>query len=70
VPQVGSQHREGVLRGSPAFFDRFEGIDGKGMAQAMGHWWIEDHIAEFFSGLSDPHCSNGMVEGGSHLLIR
>ena len=69
MPQVGSQHREGVLRGSPAFFDGFEGIDGKGMAKAMGSRWIEDNIAEFFSGLSDPHRSNGMVEERPYLLI-
>jgi len=70
MAEVSGQHGEGMLRGSPAFFDRFEGIDGKGMAQAMGHWWIEDHIAEFFSGLSDPHRSNGMVEEDPYLLIR
>ena len=54
----------------PAFFDRFERIDGKGMAQAMGSGWNEEDIAEFFSGLSDPDCSNGMVEEDPHLLIR
>ena len=62
VAQVRGKHGEGMLRGSPAFFDGFEGIDGKGMAQAMGSGWIEDDIAEFFSWLSDPDLSNGMVE--------
>ena len=62
MAEVGGQHGEGMLRGSPPFFDRFEGIDGKGMAQAMGSGWIEDNIAEFFSGLMDTECSNGMVE--------
>ena len=36
VPQVSGQHRESMLRGSPAFFDGLESIDGKGMAQTMG----------------------------------
>jgi len=70
VPQVRGKHGEGVLRGMPAFFDRFERIDGKGMAQAMGSGWIEDNIAELFSWLSDPDLSNGIVEEEPHFLIR
>ena len=57
-----------MLGGLPAFFDGFEGIDGKRMAQAMGGGWIEDEIAEFFSWLSEADLSNGMVEEKSHLL--
>jgi hypothetical protein len=67
VPHIGGKHGESILRGSPSFFDRFEGIDGKGVAQAMGRGWIEDHIAEFLSGLSDAHLSYGMVEEKSDL---
>ena len=70
MAQVRGQHGEGMLGRSPAFFDRFERVDGKGMAQAMGSGWSEEDIAEFFSGLMDTECSNGMVEGNSHLLIR
>jgi len=70
VAQVRGQHGEGMLGRSPAVFDGFEGIDGKGMAQAMRSRWNEEDIAELFSGLSDPHRSNGMVEEDPHLLIR
>ena len=59
-----------MLGGLPAFFDSFESIDGKGMAQAVGSGWSEDEIAEFFSWLSDADLSNGMVEEKPHLLIR
>ena len=69
VPQVRGKHGECMLRGLPSFFDGFEGVDGKGMAQAMGSGWIEYQIAEFSSGLMNPHLSNGLVEGGSDLLI-
>ena len=62
MAQVRGQHGEGMLGRSPAFFYGFEGIDGKGMAQAMGSGWSEEDIAECFSRLSDPDCSNGMVE--------
>ena len=54
----------------PAFFDRFERIDGKGMAQAMGSGWSEEDIAELFSWLSDTDPPNGMVKEKPHLLIR
>jgi hypothetical protein len=37
------------------------------MAQAMGSGWIEDNIAKFFSWLSDPHLSYGMVKEKSDL---
>jgi hypothetical protein len=70
VPQVRGKHGEGMLRGSPAFFDRFESIDGKGMAQAMGSGWNEEDIAEFIPWLIDTDLSNGMVEEKPHLLIR
>jgi hypothetical protein len=70
VAQVRGQHGESMLRGSPAFFDRFECIDGKGMAQAMRSRWNEEDIAELFSGLMDTDGSNGMVEERPHLLIR
>jgi hypothetical protein len=70
VPQIRGKHGESMLRGSPSFFDGFEGIDGKGMAQAMGSGWSEEDIAEFFSWLSDAHLSNGMVKEEPHLLIR
>jgi hypothetical protein len=59
-----------MLRGMPAFFDGFESIDGKGMAQAMGSGWSEDDIAELFSWLSDPDLSDGIVEEKPHPLIR
>ena len=62
VTHIGGKHGQSILRGSSSFFDGFEGIDGKGMAQAMGSGRIEDDIAEFFSWLSDPHFSYGMVE--------
>jgi len=62
VTHIGGKHGQSILRGSPSFFDGFEGIDGKGMAQAMGSGGIEDDIAEFFSWLGDPHLSYGMVE--------
>ena len=70
VPHIGGKHGESILGGSPSFFDGFEGIDGKGMAQAMGSGWSEEDIAEFFSWLSDAHLSNGMVKEEPHLLIR
>ena len=69
MPQIRGKHGEGMLRGSPSFFDGFEGIDGKGMAQAMRSRWSEEDIAELFSWLSDPDRSNGMVEEEPHLLI-
>jgi hypothetical protein len=59
-----------MLGRSPAFFYGFEGIDGKGMAQAMGSGWSEEDITEFLSGLMDTDCSNGMVKEEPHLLIR
>jgi hypothetical protein len=62
VTHIGGKHGQSILGGSPSFFDGFEGIDGKGMAQAMGSGGIEDDIAEFFSWLGDPHLSYGMVE--------
>jgi hypothetical protein len=62
VTHIGGKHGQSILGGSPSFFDGFEGIDGKGMAQAMGSGRIEDDIAEFFSWLGDPHLSYGMVE--------
>jgi hypothetical protein len=70
VPQVSGQHRESMLRGSPAFFDGLESIDGKGMAQTMGRGWIEDDIAHLLSWLSDADLSDGMVEEEPDLLIR
>jgi len=70
VPQVRGKHGECMLRRLPPFFDGFEGIDGKGMAQTMGHWWIEDDIAELLSWLSDADLSDGMVEEKPDLLIR
>ena len=70
VTHIGGKHGQSILGGSPSFFDGFEGIDGKGMAQAMGSRRIEDDIAEFFSWLSDPHLSYGMVEERSDLWTR
>ena len=70
MAQVGGKHGEGMLGGMPAFFDGFERIDGKGMAQAMRGGWIEDDIAQLLSCLSDPDVSNGIVEEKSDLLIR
>jgi hypothetical protein len=70
VPHIGGKHGQRILKGSPSFFDGFEGIDGKGMAQAMGSGGIEDDIAEFFSWLGDPHLSYGMVEKKSDLWTR
>jgi hypothetical protein len=67
MTHIGGKHGESILRGSPSFFDGFEGIDGKGMAQAVGSGWIEDDIAEFFSWLGYPHLSYGMVEEKSDL---
>lgn len=67
VPHIGSKHGQSILWGLPMFFDGFEGIDGKGMAQAMGSGWIEDNVAEFFSWLSDPHLSYAFVEEKSDL---
>ena len=67
VTHIGGKHGQSILRGSPMFFDGFEGIDGKGMAQAMGSGGIEDNVAEFFSWLSDTHPSYGMVEEKSDL---
>jgi len=52
------------------FFDGFEGVDGKGMAQAMGGGWIEDHVAESFSWLSDSDLSDGTVEEEPDLFTR
>ena len=70
MPQVRGKHGEGVLRGMPAFFDRFERIDGKGMAQAMGSGWREEDIAELSSCLLDTDPPSGMVKEKPHLLIR
>ena len=70
MAQISGKHGEGMLRGMPAFFDGFESIDGKGMAQAMGSGWSEDDIAELFSWLSDPDLSDGIVEEKPHPLIR
>jgi len=67
VTHIGGKHGQSILGGLSAFFDGFEGIDGKGMAQAMGSGWIEDNIAEFFSWLGYPHLSYGMVEEKSDL---
>jgi hypothetical protein len=59
-----------MLRRLPSFFDGLERIDGKGMAQTMGHWWIEDDIAELLSWLGDTDLSDGIVEEEPDLLIR
>jgi hypothetical protein len=67
VTHIGGKHGQSILSGSPSFFNGFEGIDGKGMAQAMGSGWIEDNIAKFFSWLSDPHLSYAFVEEKSDL---
>jgi hypothetical protein len=67
VSHIGGKHGQSILGGLSAFFDGFEGINGKGMAQAMGSGWIEDDIAEFFSWLGYPHLSYGMVEEKSDL---
>jgi len=67
MPHIGGKHGQSILWGLPMFFDGFEGVDGKGMAQAMGGGWIEDHVAESFSWLSDPHLFYGMVEEKSDL---
>jgi len=67
VAHVGGKHGQSILCGLPMFFDGFEGVDGKRMAQAMGSGWIEDNVAEFFSWLSDPHLFYGMVEEESDL---
>lgn len=58
-----------MLRRLPAFFDGFESIDGKRVAQAMGRRWSEDDIAELFSWLSDTDLSDGIVEEKPHPLI-
>ena len=70
VTHIGGKHGQSILGGSPSFFDGFEGIDGKGMAQAMGSGRIEDDIAEFFSWLGDPHLSYGMADERSDLWTR
>ena len=67
VSQVSGKHGECMLRGLPTFFDGLESVDGKGMAQAMGSRSIEEDIAEFFSGLGDPHLFYGLVEEKSDL---
>ena len=70
MSEVSGKHGECMLGGIPAFFDGFEGVDGKGVAQAMRHWWIEDNIAQFFSWLSDADLSDRIVEEEPDLLIR
>ena len=70
MSKVSRQHGKCMLRGGPSFFDGFERIDGKGMAQAMRGGWIEDDIAQLLSCLSDPDVSNGIVEKEPDLLIR
>jgi len=58
-----------MLGGLAAFLDGFERIDGERVAQAMGHRWIEDDIAELLSWLSDSDLSDGIVEEEPDLLI-
>jgi len=36
VPHIGGKHGQSILRGSPSFFDGFEGIDGKGHGASNG----------------------------------
>jgi hypothetical protein len=52
-----------------SFFDGYQGVDGKGMAQGMGSGWIEGHIAHHLSGMPNADLFDRLVKEVTHPLI-
>ncbi len=63
MPQVGGEHRQGPARRLPPLPGSFEGIDGKGMPQAVGRGCAEDEIGDDPARLGQPDIVYRLVEG-------